>query len=95
MVSLQNPEYSIELIVLVKNEGIYTWYLSEKVYWVLDYVKWWKIFGTADDVEREPRRKDFLVLDKGNWPEFEKTATDIRVTREQLSALDFAKSPHN
>lgn len=90
---IQNPEYSIDIIVLVKNDEKYSWFLSDKTFWVLDYVKWGSIFINSSEINVEPRRKGFIILDKENWPEFEKESADLKVTRNQLSELILQNLP--
>jgi hypothetical protein len=85
-----NPEYSLDIIVLVKFNNRYTWYLSDKEYWVLDYKKWDSIFdslGDDDTIYGEHLRDDFQVLDSDNWPSYEKVIKDYLVTKEQLSEM--------
>jgi hypothetical protein len=84
------PEYSVDIIVLVKFKDKYTWYLSNKEYWVLDYNKWESIFeslGDADSIYGQDLRDDFPVLDSDNWPSYEKVIKDHLVTKGQLSEM--------
>jgi hypothetical protein len=85
-----NPEYSVDIIALVKYKDKYTWYLQEKEYWVLDYNKWKRAFdslGDDDTIYGEDLRDDFPVLDSDNWPSYEKVIKDYVVTKEQLSEM--------
>jgi hypothetical protein len=84
------PEYSVDIIVLVKFNDKYTWYLQEKEYWVLDYNKWESIFeslGEDDTIYGEDLRDDFPVLDSDNWLSYERVIKDYLVTKEQLSEM--------
>ncbi|WP_205511888.1 hypothetical protein [Longitalea arenae] len=91
-----NPEYSVDIIVLVKFKEKYSWYLSDKEYWVLDYNKWESIFESLgdDNTEYEDHLRDnFQVLDTENWPSFEKVIKGYLVTKEQLSDMIIKNMP--
>lgn len=91
-----NPEYSVDIIVLVKFKDKYTWYLQEKEYWVLDYNKWSIAFdslGDDDTVYGDDLRDDFPILDKDNWSSYEKVIKDHLVTKDQLSQMIMENLP--
>ncbi|WP_207515892.1 hypothetical protein [Longitalea luteola] len=85
-----SPEYSVDIIVLVRYKNKYTWYLQEKEYWVLDYNKWASVFdslGHDDTAYGDDLRDDFPILDSDNWSSYEKVIKDHVVTKEQLSEM--------
>jgi hypothetical protein len=84
---VSNPEYSIEIIVIVKFQGKYSWYLSDKEDWVLDYNKWGDLFGSEGKTDSSSLRSGFLVLSSENWLAFEKVITNKLVSKDQLSKM--------
>ncbi len=85
------PEYGEEIIVLVKFNDVYSYYLSNKEYWILDNDKWGEGFETDSGIF--PGRRGFEVLDSNNWPEFKKTLEKWEVSTSDLSQMILDKLP--
>ena len=88
-----NPEYSVDIIVLVKCQNKYSWYLSDKEFWVLDYNKWASKFGSDEKMSENNPRNGFSVLDSDNWALFENVIVDNLVTRNQLKEMILMNLP--
>ena len=87
------PEYGIDIIVLVKFDNEYSWYLSDKDYWVLDYDKWGKLFISKDEIETSSVRKDFPVVNTANWIQYKKIINDWLVGLDQLNQMILGNLP--
>jgi hypothetical protein len=87
------PEYGIDIIVLVKFDNEYSWYVSDKDYWVLDYDKWGELFISKDEIETSSVRKDFPIVDATNWIEYKKIINDWLVSLDQLNQMILGNLP--
>lgn len=38
------PDFSDNVVVLIKNNNVYTWYVSEKELWIMDLLKLYNAF---------------------------------------------------
>lgn len=90
---IQNPEYGIDIIVLIKYHEQYSWYLSDKTYWVLDYIKWGSSFGSVDEREIISEREGLSILDTENWLVFAERISNLKLTKAQLSELILRNRP--
>lgn len=85
------PEYAQDIIVGVMRKKTFCWYVTNKVIWFLDYVKWGRAFDpNAEDSAKE--RFDILVVDDAHEETFFEHIEPYRVScaqlREQLRNCD-------
>lgn len=88
---IDNPICSNNIVVLVRIDGMYTWFLNEKTIWVMDYVSWGKMFG--GDIQLPPERKDVPILTKETWEIFKNLHRDAIVSVDQLKELVISNLP--
>ena len=73
------PEYAQDIIVGVMRKKTFCWYVTNKVIWFLDYVKWGRAFDpNAEDSAKE--RFDILVVDDAHEEAFFEHIEPYRVS---------------
>ena len=66
------PNFPDDVVILVKNKNIYTWYVNEKKLWILDLLKLDNAFRRkmglflVNETHEEGERKGFEILDSHN-----------------------------
>lgn len=81
------PEYGVSIIVLVKYCNSYSWYVSEKEDWVLDYKKWNELFLDDNIIEESSIRAEFPILDEKNWSLFRDKIDYYKVDVQDLKKM--------
>ncbi|MDC0673486.1 hypothetical protein [Nannocystis radixulma] len=74
-------------IVLARLDGSYTWFVSERDYWVLDWDSWEKAFVEAGHAAVDPghaMRWGVAVVDRENAAEFLQRMAPFAVSLEEL-----------
>lgn len=96
---IKTREYSVDIIVLIRHESKFSWYLCEKEYWIMDYENWEYKFSSKfkfKKVEtRDPIRAGIEILNTQNWPAFKERITHWEVSNHELSELINEKLPIN
>lgn len=91
---IKMPEYSEDVIVLVKYNNAYYWYLSEKSIWVLDYTKWFESDSTdMDELDMDEEREGIEILDRDNWMDFKSRNYKLETNKSELQALILQNLP--
>lgn len=78
MLSIENIEYGWDIIVLIRFENHFEWYLSEKEYWLMD-------FSLEDDLASE--RFNIPILLNENLNIFRNEMKEFKVERKILKKL--------
>lgn len=82
------PDYMENIIVGILFENHFTWYVTERELWYLDYIKVETAYQKKGiEVNREyidDRRKDFIILDTNNAAEFLNLILINKVISEEL-----------
>lgn len=84
------PNYPGEIIILIKNNGQYFWFVSEKELWILDLVKLDNAFNKRSnlpevtEVHYEDERKGFEILNEKNVDQFLEVMKDYKVDFSEL-----------
>lgn len=86
------PEYGENIVVFVKYENHFAWYVSDKTYWVLDYPKWQAIFDSELDFE-EPIRYGIPVLNSTSWIVFAERMKEFLASKSELNQLIISNLP--
>jgi len=64
-------EYAKDIIVGVRHEGRWAWYVSPIEYWFLDYRKWGALFGESGaEADNAQSRFDITVVDHRTAAQF-------------------------
>ncbi|GAA3954470.1 hypothetical protein GO495_31425 [Chitinophaga oryziterrae] len=85
---IKNPLYGDDIIVLIRYDNEYFWYLSEKTIWVMNYTKWMEIFYPFSNKKATiPEREGLDILNRDNWLEFKERNVELATNREELRRL--------
>ena len=85
---IKSPQYGDDIIVLIKYDNEYFWYLSEKTIWVMNYIQWMRIFHTSsENLITIPERKGLDILTRDNWLEFKKRNVKLETSTHELRTL--------
>ena len=84
------PNYPGEIIILVKNKGKYSWFVSDKELWIMDLVKLENAYRLkrnmpeVEFIQADDERKGFEVLSEINIDQFLEVAKDYKVDYPEL-----------
>lgn len=84
------PDFSDNIVVLVKNNNVYTWYVSEKELWIMDLLKLDNAFREkmklplVDETHEEGEREGVEILDCHNIDLFQTRMEEYKVSYEEL-----------
>lgn len=66
------PNYPGEIIILIKNKGKYSWFVSDKELWIMDLIKLENVYRRkrnlpeVESIQADDERKGFEILTEKN-----------------------------
>ncbi|GAA4457589.1 hypothetical protein [Rurimicrobium arvi] len=81
----------VNIIVLTKLDNRYNWFCSDKVFWIMDYVKYTHQFDPTDNDYSE--RFDIGILDEKTAAHFLENMEEYSCSIEELKSLFAASLP--
>jgi len=84
------PNYPGEIIILVKNKGKYSWFVSDKELWILDLVKLENAYRQKQNlpgiqsVQADDERMGFEILTEKNVEHFLEVVKNYKVSYSEL-----------
>jgi hypothetical protein len=92
-------EYAKDIIVGVRRNGGWSWYLSEKEPWFLDYRKWGALFGASEtEAENAESRFGIAVVDEHTAGQFLEHMKPHLISTDELRRMlqkRRAEAPHD
>jgi len=84
------PDFSDNIVVLIKNNNVYTWYVSEKELWIMDLLKLYNAFRKkrklplVNEIHEEGEREGYEILDCHNIGHFQTKMREYEVSYNEL-----------
>lgn len=87
---LLQPKYAENIIVATVYKGVFRWYVTNCVWWFLDYRKWYGLFNDSEDGLQEDMEDDYSerfdidIVDGENVDKFFEEIKDYEVSTQEL-----------